>query len=49
MYLKILTDSLAELNEIAYKKLLLQMDNASVHWAKGSLIFYKENDIRLID
>ena len=28
MHLKILTDSLAELNEIADKKLLLQMDNA---------------------
>ena len=49
MYLKILTDSLAELNEIADKKILLQMDNARVHWAKDSLIFYKENDIWLID
>ena len=45
MYLKILTDSLTELNEIADKKILLQMDNARVHWAKDSLIFYKENDI----
>ena len=49
IYLKILTESLAELNEIADKKILLQMDNARVHWAKDSLIFYKENDIWLID
>ena len=49
IHLKILTDVLAKLNEIAYKKFLFQMDNARVHLAKDSLILYKENDIRLID
>ena len=42
IHLKILTDILAKLNEIADKKFLFQMDNARVHLAKDSLILYKE-------
>ena len=49
MYLKILTDMLLEMRSITDEIIVIQMDNARVHWSINSLKFYRENKIRVID
>ena len=49
MYLKILTDMLPEKKRITDENIVIQMDNARVHWSINSLKFYRENKIREID
>ena len=49
MYLKILTDMLPEMRSITDENIVIQMDNARVHWSISSLKFYRENKIRVID
>ena len=49
MYLTILTDMLPEMRSITDENIVIQMNNARVHWSINSLKFYRENKIRVID
>ena len=40
---------LSEMRSITDENIVIQMDNARVHWSINSLKFYRENEIRVID
>ena len=49
-YLGILNNSLDEFREISKSdNVVLQMDNCRVHWSLEALLFYKDNEITVID
>ena len=48
-YLKILIYMLPEMRSITVENIVIQMDNAGVHWSINSLKFYIKNKIKVIN